>query len=408
MKYSPSSRWLCCALLLSPLAHAVERPRPVMTNMNEVAARPALPAPQSRPSLPGPWSVTAAPVIDFEGYTVGGLGGQAGWWNPAGNGRDAVIAGGISGQSGRVLADASATFGVPSMLNFEPGYGVFSMDVRVPPLDTFFLFGIFSEVNGTSGLLDPQAMLLMGGDREVTMYQRTRADQGDYVRLDLQLAENTVARLSWDIRADGSARLYRDGRLITIGQAESTAITGAPRQMSALQVGTSNNVTLSADGSRNALVFDNIGPGLPTVNDLPDEADLAIIVSFGRIAPGQALRTSREIAVNGSSEMTFIGVNSGAAPATNAHFGGILPAGYQMTGITCPVTQNGDAWDTAPVTIAPGQTLTCQTRLTIPAGTAPNGWVVGSVINSDAPDPFGGNNVKSVVMYTGVFASGFE
>lgn len=371
------------------------------------------PAPESQPAPPlaarSPDNVAAVPDENFESFTLGSLGGQGAWWNPSNNSRDEVIANGINGRSGRVLVDGATTPTSGAARSFEPGFGILSFDLRVPPLDTGLLLGPYSEPNATTTLLDPQALITIGGDRQVSLFQRTSATVGEYVRLDQQLAENTTARFSWDLRADGSVRLYRDGRLITIGQSESVAISGTPRQLGAVFFGSFNNVTPSTDGSRNAMVFDNFSGALPARNDLPDETDLTLVASYGRINPGQALRGTREIAVNSGYDVTLIAVNSGPAVATGTHIGGILPSGYRMIGIDCPITQTGDNWDTQPVTVNAGALLTCHARLVLPAGVSSSaGWIVPMVVNADTPDPFADNNLKSLVVQAGLFADGLE
>jgi Domain of unknown function DUF11 len=363
-------------------------------------------APQKPPARAAP---AAVPNEDFESFPLGPLAGQGLWWSPSGSGEDYVVAPGIIGHSIRLFADAANVTNYISGRTYDAGFGVLSMDVQLPPLDTFFLFGPFSDPDPSSGLLDPHGVIAIGSSRIIFLFQRTSAQSGAYVRVNSALAENTVARLSWDIRSDGSLAVYRDGRLLTLGQSETLYYAGMPRPLGAVLFGSSNGVTRSTDGSRNAMLVDNLSGSLPIVSDPVGQIDLALVASFEHINPGQALRESAEIPVGGARDLSLFVINTSPTAASGTTIGGNLPNGYNITSADCPVIQTGTNWNTISFALAAGQTHICRARLTLPSGVPANeGWDIPIQVTSTATDPYADNNLKTMTVYSGLFANGFE
>jgi hypothetical protein len=398
------------AALLAPCAVRAEptpdRHLPTRSIASPIAAPSVIPEQWLR--VPIAKAMAAIPNDDFSSYALGPIAGQDTWYAPSANSDAQVITTDGTNKALRIYANATAGFDYAAARTYPATAGIFSADIVFPALDVSFIFSPFSDTGPVSGFLTPHLTLAVDSSRFGQVYQRYSTTDGAYVQLNTSFAEGTVARVSWDVRADGTVALYRDGRLLFIGPSESAIYEGSARPIGSFLVGRSNGVARRDTGTRNVMTIDNIGGTLPTP-PADTAPDLALIASAGAGNLGQTIIGRTEISPGGSGALALFVINASNLPASEVRLGGILPDGYSISSTDCPVTQTGVNWDTANFDLAANASRTCRMRLALASSVPSNdSWGIPISVFQSADDPYSDNNVSWTNVSAGVFGNGFE
>lgn len=373
--------------------------------------QPAAPPPPTVPATvaDAPWrTALAVPIDDFEAYAPGAVGPPGDWYVPAPTGDAAFVAAGIDGRSLRVYGNPQPAFTWSAGRVFTAAAGALSIDLVVPPLETFFLVTPFSDIGPVTGLLTPHLTLALGPARTGYVFQRFGPGSGEYVRLNTSFATGQRARLSWDVRADGRVLLYRDGRLLFEGRSEAQVYEGSPRPLGAFLAGSGNGVPRDGSGAGNVLTFDNLGPGVPLLP--PDNApDLVLLASLSDAGPAAPVVGRREVVPGGSVALQLVLRNLSGFGTGNASLGGVLPAGYTLAGADCSVVQSGAEWQVSGIAMPGGGEQRCRLRLSLARTVPPGeGWDIPLNAQPIDGDAYPDSNTAWVTVFAGVFGDGFE